>query len=295
MKTFPILLAFVLSLVTLQNARNCSAAEPLEGESDKSRLIVLADMGNETDEVQQMLHLLMCSNAIDIEGLIAVTGIFLQPNNPTPYRSVTHPEVFQKLIDGYERVYPNLHHHAEGWPPPFQLRIKVAAGQPEYGVDGIGEGKSTEGSNWIINRVTQDDPRPIHVVVNAGSNTLAQALLDYRNSHTPEELDAFVAKLRVYENAAQDNAGAWINHEFQKTTGYVRDTRPKALAVQAIPTSDHTIGNPTHTPRRAKTTGHRNTFVPDTEHSEICIRFVSTPTTDSTTRRSLKAVARSHG
>lgn len=61
-------------------------------------------MGNETDEMQQMLHLLMCSNLIDIEGLIAVTGIHLRPENPTHYRSVTHPELFQQLIDGYERI-----------------------------------------------------------------------------------------------------------------------------------------------------------------------------------------------
>ncbi|RAJ10262.1 DUF1593 domain-containing protein [Arenibacter echinorum] len=187
-----------------------------QSQSVKPRLIVLADMGNETDEVQQMHHLLMCSNAIDIEGLIAVTGIFLQPSNPTAYRSVTHPELFQKLIDGYEKVYPNLNLHAKGWPPPFGLRIKVSSGQPEYGMSGVGDGKSTEGSNWIINRVTQDDSRPIHVVINAGSNTLAQALYDYRKTHTTKEVDAFVEKLRVYENAAQDEAGAWINNQFPK-------------------------------------------------------------------------------
>lgn len=188
----------------------------VSAQTEKSRLIVLADMGNEPDEEQQMIQLLMYSNVIDIDGLISVTGLYIQPGNVHPYRRVVHPELFHKLIDGYEKVYHNLHRHAKGWMSPFKLRTMVASGQPEYGMAGVGEGKSSEGSDWIIYQVTTQDPRPVFVVINAGSNTLAQALFDYRKNHTPEELDAFVAKLRVYENAGQDNAGAWINHEFPR-------------------------------------------------------------------------------
>ena len=42
----------------------------------KDRLIVMADMGNEPDEEQQMVHMIMCNNEFDLEGLIAVTGKF---------------------------------------------------------------------------------------------------------------------------------------------------------------------------------------------------------------------------
>jgi hypothetical protein len=41
---------------------------------ERARVIVLADMGNEPDEVQQMFDLLRCANEDEIEGLIAVTG-----------------------------------------------------------------------------------------------------------------------------------------------------------------------------------------------------------------------------
>lgn len=58
------------------------------------------------------------------------------------------------------------------------------------------------------------DPRPVYVVVNAGSNTLAQALVDYQANHSNEEMDAIIQKLRVYENGAQDNAGAWVCSKF---------------------------------------------------------------------------------
>ena len=51
-------------------------------EASKSRLIVMADMGNEPDEEQQMAHLLVCSNEFDVEGLIAVN---LGPHYWKPY------------------------------------------------------------------------------------------------------------------------------------------------------------------------------------------------------------------
>lgn len=35
---------------------------------DNHRLIILADMGNEPDEMQQMTHMITCSNELDIEG-----------------------------------------------------------------------------------------------------------------------------------------------------------------------------------------------------------------------------------
>jgi len=159
-------------------------------------------MGNEPDEEQQMAHMLMCSNEFDVEGLIAVTGKYL--------RDKPRPDLFLKLIDGYEKVVDNLRLHAKHWPAPDYLRGITKAGQTGYGTAVIGEGKSSPGSELIVEAVTKSDPRPVWVVVNAGSNTLAQALLDYEANHTPTEVEEFVAKLRVYENGSQDNAGAWI-------------------------------------------------------------------------------------
>ena len=190
------------------------ASQMLYSQTHKHRLIVLADMGNEPDEEQQILHLLMYANEIEIEGLIAVTGAALNPQHPKVEKRVTHPELFHYLIDGYEKVYENLQIHASGWHSPDYLRSIITRGQPQLGMDGVGYGKASEGSKFIIEEVTKDDPRPVFIVINAGSNTLAQALYDYRRNHSAEETKDFVSKLRVYENAAQDNAGGWILHEF---------------------------------------------------------------------------------
>jgi len=187
----------------------------------RHRLIVLADMGNEPDEEQQMTHMMVCSNEFDIDALIAVTGKYIRPSLKDRYRQITHPELFHKIIDAYEEVLPNLKEHAEGWQDPDDLRQRVAAGQKGYGMQGVGAGKSSQGSELIIRAVQKDDPRPIWVVVNAGSNTLAQALWDFRASHTAKQVEAFIAKLRVFENGAQDNAGAWITSAFP-TISWIR-------------------------------------------------------------------------
>ncbi len=206
---FAVLVFMILSVIL-------SAAESMDDseKSCKSRLVILADMGNEPDEEQQMVHMLMCSNEFDLEGLIAVTGKYLRPESRQPYRRVVHPELFTKLINAYAKVLGNLKIHASDWPEPDYLHSIVAAGQPGYGIGDVKEGKSSPGSKLLMKAFNKTDPRPIWIVVNAGSNTLAQALVDYRSTYGIAETDRIVSKLRVFENGAQDNAGAWICSEF---------------------------------------------------------------------------------
>jgi hypothetical protein len=179
-------------------------------QSTNHRLIVLADMGNEPDEVQQMVHMIMYSNEFDIEGLVAVSGKYLHSAHRLPERTRLYPDLFHMIIDAYQKDLGNLKKHATGWPEPDYLRSIVASGQPDYGLAGAKEGNSTPGSDLIIKSVLKKDQRPVYIVVNAGSNTLAQALMDYEAKHSKKEMDAFIAKIRVFENGAQDNAGAWI-------------------------------------------------------------------------------------
>ncbi len=202
-----ILFVAILSSVAFFSIEDASAVE-------KQRLIILADMGNEPDEMQQMIHMITNSNEFDIEGLVAVTGKYLRPESHVPYRQTLHPELFHQIIDAYEKDLPNLKKHTDGWPDPEDLRKKVAEGQKGYGIDDVGKGKSSPGSKLLLAAASNGDPRPLWVVVNAGSNTLAQAITDYQRTHTEKELQLFLSKLRVFENGAQDNAGAWICNRF---------------------------------------------------------------------------------
>lgn len=184
------------------------------GAQQRARLIILADMGNEPDEMQQMTHMLVCSDSFELEGLIAVTGKFLHPGRENPDKRRTQPELFLELIDAYEQVRANLQLHSEGWPEPAYLRSITKHGQSEYGIAGVGAGKTSEGARLILDALAKSDPTPVWVVVNAGSNTLAQALYEFKTTRPAHELRQAIAKLRVFENGSQDNAGAWIASEF---------------------------------------------------------------------------------
>lgn len=173
---------------------------------NKHRLIILTDMENEPDDSQTMVRLLMYSNEIDIEGLIAVTSCWL--------RDVIFPESIEDRIRAYGAVRENLIKHAGGWPTVEDLLSKTAGGQRGYGMDAVGEGKDSAGSELIIQAVDKADPRPIWFAINAGANTLAQAIWRVMQARSAEEVSRFISKIRVYDDSGQDNAGAWMSHTF---------------------------------------------------------------------------------
>lgn len=217
--------AIIISIVLSTGNVLCQKIEQLP--EKKFRLIILADMGNEPDEIQQIMHLLMYNNEFDTEGLIAVTGKWLRPDfEGEPYRQVLHPELFTSLINAYSKVYDNLKLHATGWQTPEYLQSIVKTGQVGYGIDAVGDGKSSPGSELITGVLLRSDSRPVYIVVNAGANTLAQAIWDYRKSHSKGELDSFLAKMIIYDNGAQDDAGAWIASQFPSIQ-YIRSTNQK--------------------------------------------------------------------
>ena len=172
---------------------------------EKTRLIIMADMGNEPDEEQQMMHMLMYSNMFDLEGLIACSGKYLHDGRDG-FKGTVHPELFHRLIDGYEKVLGNLKKHASGWPEPDYLRSIVKAGTSQYGIAAVAAGNSTDASRLIEAAILKDDPRKLYLVGNAGTNSLAQALVDLNKTRSKEQMDAICKKLIVFENGAQDNS-----------------------------------------------------------------------------------------
>lgn len=172
----------------------------------KPRVFVLTDIGNEPDDQMSMVRLMLYTNEMDIEGLVATTSTWL--------RDKVNPETIRGIVDAYGEVRPNLLKHAKGWPEAKQLAARVSSGQPAYGMAAVGPGKSTPGSTALIAAVDRTDARPLWISVWGGANTLAQALRDVRERRTPTELAAFVAKMRVYSISDQDDAGPWIRREF---------------------------------------------------------------------------------
>ena len=172
----------------------------------RPRIIVLTDIANEPDDQMSLVRFLVYSNEFDVEGLVATTSTWM--------RNKVRPDVILTVLDAYEQVQPNLLKHASGFPTAASLRRRVASGQPGYGMAAVGPGKTSGGAELIVNAARSDDPRPLWVLGWGGANTLAQALVEARAAMTPRELEALVAKLRVYTISDQDDAGPWIRREF---------------------------------------------------------------------------------
>jgi hypothetical protein len=173
---------------------------------EKPRLIVLTDISNEPDDEESFVRLLVYSNEYDLEGLIATTSVWL--------RDKTRPDLIRRDIEAYAKVRDSLEHNAPGFPKVAELLSRVKTGSTEFGLAGVGPGKSSEGSRHIIEVVDRPDPRPVWVTCWGGPNTLAQALWDVKYTRSPEELKRFVSKLRVYTISDQDDSGRWLRITF---------------------------------------------------------------------------------
>ncbi|MBM1105848.1 DUF1593 domain-containing protein [Aurantibacter crassamenti] len=172
---------------------------------EKNRLVVLTDIGGDPDDQMSMIRLLTYANQFDIEGLIA-----------TPYGSENAVEkvYLHKIVNAYGKIQNNLEIHEKGYPSETQLSASISEGIPFRGMDGVGEGKDSPGSNQLIQVVDKEDKRPLWVTVWGGPNVLAQALWKVRMTRSASEVAKFVAKLRVYAISDQDNSGPWIRKEF---------------------------------------------------------------------------------
>jgi len=182
-----------------------TAAEPGPDGLNK-RILVLTDIENEPDDTMSMVRLMLYSNQIDIEGLVATTSMFMTDR--------VAPESIHKVVQAYSEARPNLLLHEKGFPTFEELDAKVKHGLPVYGMKGVGEGHDSEGSEWIIKVLEKPDERPLWVTVWGGPNTLAQALWKIQRTKTPEEAEKLYRKLRVYTISDQDDSGSWIRKTF---------------------------------------------------------------------------------
>ena len=176
------------------------------GSFDKPRVIVLTDIENEPDDAQSLVRFLLYSNQFDVEGLIATTSTHL--------RDKTAEWRIREIVTAYGKVRNNLLLHEPGFPTEEYLHSVTKKGIPLYGKNGVGEGKDSEGSDWLIEVVDRKDDRPVWVTIWGGANVLAQALWKVLQTRTPKELEQFVSKIRVYTISDQDNSAYWIRKEF---------------------------------------------------------------------------------
>ncbi len=199
---------FALLSVLIASQTSFAGQKAVFEKPDRPRVIVLTDITNEPDDEESMVRFLVYSNEFDVEGLIATTSVWL--------RDKVRPENIRERIEAFGQVRSNLLKHASGYPTMEHLLNITKEGRPEFGMKGVGPGKSSQGSRHIIEVVDRPDDRPVWISVWGGANCLAQALWDVKYNRSKEELDAFVSKLRVYTISDQDNSGRWMRLTFPK-------------------------------------------------------------------------------
>ena len=211
----------------------------------KPRIIVLTDIAPitvEPDDMESMIRLMAHADLFEIEGLVATTG---WSNSGGKER----PDLINDVIAAYEKDVPNLKKRSgqegfradEGrqeigyWPSPEYLRSRTVTGSNKMGFKFIGKDNKNAGSDLIIKMADEKDERPIWVGVWGGANTLAQAIWQVQQERTPEQLKAFLQKVRVYTITDQDRpqggnaslyAGSshqWMRREFEKDLKFMWD------------------------------------------------------------------------
>lgn len=147
-----------LSMISLGLSSTAFAADKVASpEQEKTRVVILTDIGNEPDDSESFVRFLTYSNEFDVESIVATTS--------TWQRDRVRPELLLERIHAYEQVYPNLIKHADGYPKPADLSAKVLSGRSGYGMKFVGDGKSTDASKRIISVVDKEDSRPVWITV----------------------------------------------------------------------------------------------------------------------------------
>ena len=200
MKKLLAALTATVLLVYLLPAVSAAQASP------KKRVLVLTDIEADVDDTQSLIRFLTYANQWDVEGLVATTSIH--------QKTRVAPESIIKVLEAYKKVQPNLLKHEKGYPSYEALKAKVKKGPAVYGMQGVGSGHDSEGSDWIIQVLEKNDPRPVWISVWGGTNTLAQALWKIKQTKAPALAEKLYSKIRVYTISDQDDSGPWIRSNF---------------------------------------------------------------------------------
>jgi hypothetical protein len=204
-------------------------------DSLKPRIVVLTDIAAndvEPDDMESTIRLFAHADLFEIEGLVISTGW----NQNGGHERI---DLMNAAIDAYEHDLPNLrkrseqagHAHDDSpqplgyWPSPAYLRSRTMLGSRKQGFDSLGADNDSPGSELIIKLADENDPRPVWVLAWGGGNTLAQAIWRVKADRTPEELKAFLHRVRIYTITDQDmpyerrdhydfSSHQWMRREF---------------------------------------------------------------------------------
>ncbi|MBT6005779.1 MAG: DUF1593 domain-containing protein, partial [Prolixibacteraceae bacterium] len=116
-----------------------------DNKPDKHRILILTDIENEPDDAESLVRFLLYSNQFDVEGIVATTSCW-QRDKVADWR-------IHEIVDAYGEVRDNLEKHESGYPEHSFLKERIKKGYTDFGMNAVGKGKDSEGSDWIIKTV----------------------------------------------------------------------------------------------------------------------------------------------
>jgi hypothetical protein len=197
----------------------------------KPRIVILTDISlSEPDDQQSLVRLLAHADLYEIEGIVLTTGWSERHPNEDMGKA-------KGVIDAYEKDLPNLMRRSNQtrfshdderqeigyWPSAQYLRDRTMFGSMVMGMEFVGAGNHSNGSEFIIKLADEDDDRPIWVTFWGGGNTLAQSIWQVQQTRSESELKTFLHKVRAYAIADQDtknrtsfdlSSHAWMRRTF---------------------------------------------------------------------------------
>ncbi|MCB0743666.1 MAG: DUF1593 domain-containing protein, partial [Ignavibacteriae bacterium] len=139
-----------------------------EGANLKPRVVVLTDVSTwETDDQESLVRYLVHADMFEIEGIVWTTGYSHSNISSFP----THYDIIQDVIDAYEQDLPNLLKRSNQtgynqdsvrqeigyWPSAGYVREHTMKGSIRRGIQYIGPGNNSDGSNLLIELADEDD------------------------------------------------------------------------------------------------------------------------------------------
>jgi Protein of unknown function (DUF1593) len=161
----------------------------------KLRPRVIATTDGEIDDRCSMVRFLMYANEWDVEGLIYSSSRFHWLG-----QTWSGIEWIHSHIDHYARVYDHLRQHADGYPPPEELKRLVYVGN----ISNVGEmEQDSPGADRIVRVLLDDKPGPVYLQAWGGTNTIARALWKIQHEH-PGQIEKVNQKAIIYIILDQD-------------------------------------------------------------------------------------------
>ena len=178
----------------------CSAAAGIPAnlsggalDSQRFRIIISSDIGgNDNDDFQSIVHLLVYADMFDIEGLIS-----------SPPCGGRKQDILD-VLDEYEKDYPNLSTWGD-YPTANELRAITYQGAIDAQSGTVPSSLST-GAQRIIDCANAGDSRPLYVLVWGSITDVAQAV---------HESPSIKSKIRIY------SIGSWNTWQDQKARDYL--------------------------------------------------------------------------